>query len=190
MKKILLSLCLVMGVASSARADFGYYEQFLFQSSLDCKTDPKSWEWTPFEALESYPDVDLGKDSQGRPLSAQVRLQLFPDGFFFLHYQEIALTKQVSPAVTENEVQFEKKITGRWSVCDNQLIVSDLATGLPGEASIYDKIEKVVVLKLNKVIHDERMKGQEITLGYFKSNRGPNGQSMYQFCGVDPFKAP
>ena len=159
-----------------------YYAKFIFKVSGDCS----NIDTVSFHGLYSFDNIDLGQDSKGRPEYADVHLQLFQDHTYWLQYTETAIKGENSWGGSVGETLFDTKKEGTWSVSGDQIVMSDLATGIPLQVTEDGKPSDAIEFSFSKALNDPRLLGKSFSAEKSVGNTGPRGISINQYCHVAP----
>ncbi|MBC7384941.1 MAG: hypothetical protein H7301_02115 [Cryobacterium sp.] len=186
---LFLLLSMVSMVAPSPRAQAtelqespSYYDSFLFSAHGDCREMDKLW----FYQTYSWETALLGVDDRGRPISAELSLQLFRDGSYFAHYAELVLTDIRSTTRSYDTLSY-KTLIGKWSVNQSEITLAGIGTGLPDRVFLPDgSLKNSIRFRFTEVIHDDRILQTTMNLARVGTSEGPRGISLQKYCAKPP----
>ena len=182
MRKLFAILVLSVGFSAAAHGfTGGYYDQFLFTTLGDCADIKSVW----FLGTHSWEAAQLGPDSQGRPVQAQLSVQLFPNGHYWAEYEELAI-REVLPNRTSFDTLFRKAgLEGSWRVNGTQIELEGLGSGIPSKYTGPSGAQQDAIrFTLTTQIHDVRAVNSVMGIVKTLSNTGPKGVSISEYCGV------
>lgn len=174
--RTLLFTLLLLSTGAAARAD--YYTPFEFHVQGSCENSRGLY----FHQSSAWFRTDLGHDAHGRPLYADLTLQLFPNGKYWMYYDEVAVTHYLPDGGTEGVMVFEKKLEGTYAVHGLQLSVGGLFTAMPVEIHDQGGTAAGFAATFTNAIHNPRLMDREVIFGAMYSKLGPKGVSVPEYC--------
>jgi hypothetical protein len=175
MKSLLLALALFTAGAS---AQAGYYEPFVFRVQGSCANPHHLW----FHQAAPWFRADLGRDALGRLVYADMTLQLFAGGAYWLDYTEIAVLRAYPDGSTFGEPVFHTATFGHWATNGNHLALDGLLTAVPQRIHDHGGVADGFAVGFLRPLHDPRLTGHAYLFGAVASKVGPHGMSLAQFC--------
>jgi hypothetical protein len=175
MKTLLFTLALLV---SATAAHAGYYDQFLFSVRGSC-ADMRGME---FHQSAAWFGADLGRDEHGRPVHADMALQLFANGRYWLSYQEVAIDHTFPNGGSTGTIVFSKALEGAWTIQGRSLVVPGLLTANPTVIHDHGGTAPGYAAVFTSAIHGLLLRGQSVMFGAVTSGIGPKGLSAHDFC--------
>jgi hypothetical protein len=175
MKTVLLAIAL-LSLGASAQA--GYFDQFTFHTEGNCRQIRS----IQFHQASSWYQINLGLDSKGRPMHANITLQLFRDHTYWMEYSEIAVTQVMPGNGTRGDLLFRTVLQGRWQAVNGELMVGQWFTGMPSQIEERGRNIQGISARFHAPIHDTRLTDTLVVFSATHGNTGPRGISAAQYC--------
>jgi hypothetical protein len=160
-----------------------YYDQFLFEIQGDCKELNSIW----FLQTHAWEPANIGTNNLGRPVEAELSIQLFKDGSYWAEYGEHSI-KEIRPDGISYDTLFAKKgLQGIWKAFGTKIEISGLGSGIaatytsPVSGKQLDSFKFTLTTKIN----DQRAVNSVMNITRSGTNMGPKGISINQFCGIN-----